>query len=87
MLLYRCASFVAKTLTELSSANVFPARTARAEDPGLSKAKVAAEAVPAESVRLKRNEEVRRKFLDSHKSCSQIEAASSDQVIRVFIFS
>ncbi|WP_285847281.1 hypothetical protein [Sporosarcina luteola] len=31
-----------------------PAGTARAEDPGLSVAKEAAEAVPAESVRLKR---------------------------------
>ena len=31
-------------------------RTIRAEDPGLSKAKEAAKAVPAESVRLERNE-------------------------------
>ncbi|GEN83769.1 hypothetical protein SLU01_20810 [Sporosarcina luteola] len=31
-----------------------PAGTARAEDPGLSKAKEAAEVVPAESVRLER---------------------------------
>ncbi|HSP22991.1 MAG TPA: hypothetical protein VLQ20_11785 [Planococcus sp. (in: firmicutes)] len=33
-----------------------PAGTARAEDTGLSAAREAAEAVPAESVRLKRNE-------------------------------
>ncbi|MBZ5200159.1 hypothetical protein HU147_02915 [Planomicrobium chinense] len=32
-----------------------PAGTARAEDPGLSSAKEAAEAVPAESVHLERN--------------------------------
>ena len=37
-----------------------PAGTARAEDPGLSAAKEAAEAVPAESVRLERKSAVGR---------------------------
>ncbi|PSL24552.1 hypothetical protein B0H99_1241, partial [Planomicrobium soli] len=42
-----------------------PAGPARAEDPGQSEAKEAAEAVPAESVRLERNEKSCREFLDS----------------------
>ena len=42
-----------------------PAGTARAEDPGLSSAKEAAEAGPAESVHLERNGLENGMFLDS----------------------
>ncbi|PSL23445.1 hypothetical protein B0H99_1303, partial [Planomicrobium soli] len=48
-----------------------PAGPARAEDPGQSEAKGAAEAVPAESVRLERNEKSCREFLDSLKKLVQ----------------
>src|SRR5690606_30877674 len=44
-----------------------PAGTARAEDPALSAAKEAAEAVPAESVHLERNDLENGMFLDSMK--------------------
>ncbi|WP_301722907.1 hypothetical protein [Planococcus shixiaomingii] len=52
MLLHRFASFVANVTAEFLSAITLPAGPARAEDTGLSKAREAAEAVPAESVRL-----------------------------------
>ncbi|KOF10106.1 hypothetical protein AC739_11495 [Planococcus glaciei] len=45
-----------------------PAGAARAEDPGRSVAKEAAEAVPAESVHLERNKYRILLFLDSLKS-------------------
>ncbi|MDN7244503.1 hypothetical protein [Planococcus shenhongbingii] len=43
----------------------------RAEDPGLSAAKEAAEAVPAKSVRLERNDRRTYEFLDSPKKTSR----------------
>ncbi|EGA88233.1 hypothetical protein GPDM_16081 [Planococcus donghaensis MPA1U2] len=46
MLLHRFASFVAKPLAELHSFNDFPRGLGRAEDPGLSGAREAAEAGP-----------------------------------------
>ena len=50
MLLYRYASFVAKISTKCLVL-IFPAGTARAEDPATSGASEAAETVPAESER------------------------------------
>ena len=47
---------------------MFPAGAARAEDPGRSAAKEAAEAVPAESVHLERNDLENGMFLDSLKA-------------------
>ena len=44
-----------------------PAGAARAEDPGLSNAKEAAEAVPSESIHLKRNDLENGMFLNSQK--------------------
>ena len=49
LLLHRYASFVAKNTTNLLLVLFFPAGTARAEDPAVSEANEAAEAVSAES--------------------------------------
>ena len=49
--LHRCASFVANNRAKLLLALLFPAGTPRAEDPAVSEASEAAEAVPAESKR------------------------------------
>ncbi|MCP2036506.1 hypothetical protein L1279_003549 [Planomicrobium sp. HSC-17F08] len=54
-----------------------PAGTARAEDPGLSSAKEAAEAVPAESVHLERNGLENGMFLDSLKALDKMSKAFS----------
>ncbi|WKA56042.1 hypothetical protein [Planococcus shixiaomingii] len=45
-----------------AGAPFFPAGTARAEDPGASAASEAAKAVPAESVRLERNDKAAEIF-------------------------
>ena len=50
-------------MIDWSASRATPVGTARAEDPGLSKAKEAAEAVPTESVRSKRKTTAYLSFL------------------------